>query len=300
MVFGVSWEVLAVAVVAGIGIGSVVSLVSQGLALIYSTTGYFSFAPGVMISFGALLSYALSSEASWPVAPTILVIVLSGFVLGMISYVLCVLPVGTGRKDAEVMVLFTTIGFTLAVESLLHLEFGSEIHPVPNFISSKPIFVGSVAIRPIHIVLALVAVVFGVAFEVFLRRTDIGLTMRAAQQDSEGARLLGVHTRQIVFWIFGISGAMATLSGFLVAPIFSASPYIGTGPFLLAFAALALGGFSSFGGALVSGAAIGLVSMITPLYTEPAMARPAVLAIVIVVLLIRPNGLFQGGKARLV
>lgn len=296
----VSWQTLVVSVIAGVGTGSVVALVSLSLALVYSTTGYFSFAVGPLISGGALASRVLFTNQEWPLAPTVLAVTAFGFAVGLLSHLLCVRPIRSVRHNREIRVLFTTIGFGLAMQSLLQIKFGSEHQPVKNFVSSDPLFIGTLSIRPVYLVLVATALIFGLSFEFFLRGTQIGLSMRAVQQDSEGARLFGVDTRRVEFWIFGSSGAIAALSGFLVAPVLSASPYVGEGPFLLAFAAVAVGGFSSFAGALLSGVSIGIVSSVVPLFAEPAAATPAVLLIVLFVLLIKPHGIFQRGRGRIV
>jgi branched-chain amino acid transport system permease protein len=145
--------------------------------------------------------------------------------------------------------------------------------------------------------IAVVAVVV-VAFEIVLRFTAAGRGLRAMQQDREGLALLGFNVKARTTMVFALSGLFAALAGFLITPVSSSSPQVGAQLVVPAFAALAIGGFGSFRGAIGGGLVIGLIVGIVPIYLPVAAVNPILLILIVAVLLVRPSGLFGTRAAR--
>jgi branched-subunit amino acid ABC-type transport system permease component len=125
-----------------------------------------------------------------------------------------------------------------------------------------------------------------------LRKTLIGHVLRATLEDPEGAALLGFDTRFIVRGVFALAGLISALAGYLIAPITQASPYVADELGLFGFAALAIGGFGSFGGALAGGLVVGLMTGIGAGFIDPHLLRPLIFVLCVLVLLVRPGGVF--------
>jgi branched-subunit amino acid ABC-type transport system permease component len=279
------------ALIAGVGMGSLVAVLGQALVIVYTTSGYFHFGLSAFLMLGAVMSYILTVDDGLPLYVNIAVVVAGGFVLGLVSEQICVRSVVKRVAHPQVAVLFSTFGLALIIESLAEKWFGAAERPVPSYVSAVPWQINGVLIRPIFVAMIIVALVFASGFEVVLRRTGLGLSLRATQLDKEGAALLGIRTSRVTLWMFGFAGALAGLVGLLMAPLTYASSSAGDSIFFLAFGAIAIGGFSSFIGAILGGVVIGVANSMVAFFWTPEAASAAVFGLILAVLIVRPQGL---------
>jgi branched-chain amino acid transport system permease protein len=193
--------------------------------------------------------------------------------------------------------MVSTLGLGMAANALAAILFGTNIYPVDSYVSSNPVVVHGVPIRPVYIVMPIVVLAVAIGVELLLRYTEFGIVTRAVIASNEGASLVGINVTRVVQISFVASAAMAALAGFLVAPVLSASPFVGESVMLFGFAAIAIGGFASFRGAIVGGLIVGLILSLTPAFMDPTWRAPFVWTAMVIILFIRPAGLFgKGGQ----
>lgn len=275
---------------AGLGLGAIYTVVALGYNLVLAASGIFNFSLGAVVMGGTIAAYYLSARFDWPVYVAVPAVMAMGYLAGILSYYIVVRTVARSG-DVNISAVVTSLGLGLAAVAAAGVLFGVNNRSVPSYIWTKPITVGDVPIRPIYILMVAVALVIAVATDLILRRTGVGQAVRATLEDREGAELQGVPTQSIVRNTFALAGMLAALAGYLIAPITGAEPTVGTTQALYGFAAVAIGGFGSFGGAVTGGLIVGLTTGIVPAFLEPGFVTPTVVGIMFLVLLLRPQGL---------
>lgn len=294
------FSLIADAVIAGLGIGSVYALIALGYTLILASSGVFNFAQGAVVMAGALVSYGLGTLAGWPVLTVIAIVAGTGALAGILTYALSVLPVVRrhGASNLTGGTFLTTLGLGLALNAIIALAFGPETYPVKSYVSSTAFDVFSAHVRPIYIVMFAVVVACVVLFEVLLGWTGAGTVMRATFTDLEGASLAGIAVNRVIVRAFVAGCALAAIAGFLIAPLTAASVGIADQFAFYGFAAMAIGGFGSFAGAAVGGFIVGLLRQVPVIWLDPSVAAMLIYGAMVIILLIRPQGLFgSGGSA---
>lgn len=288
---GVSGQSLLIGLSTAFGMGSVYALVALSFTLVNSATGYFHLGMGAFVTLGAVLAYkgAVSWELPWLVIfPGVMLI---GAIVGGISETIAVRPIRGRTPNDNIAVVVSTLAFLIVTGEAIALWFGTEELRVPAYIDGPPFDMWGVPVRRVFVVMTATLVVVAIAFEVAMRKTDVGRILRASHDDPTGVELLGITFQRVVRLTFCLAGAFAALGGVLVAPVSFASPFVGANLLLYGFAAIAIGGFGSFAGALLGAFIVGLVTSISPLYVSTDLTRPIVLLVMVVVLLVRPTGL---------
>jgi branched-chain amino acid transport system permease protein len=281
---------LLTGVVTGLGLGAIYVLVALGYNLVLAACGIFNFALGAVVMGGTIAAYYFTTQFSWPTYVAVPSVIAMGYVAGFLSYYIVVRSVARAR-DVTMSAVITSLGLGLAAIATASVTFGVNNRSVASYISTRPMTVAGVPIRPIYLIMIAIAVVVALSIDFVLRRTGLGQAVRATLEDREGAALQGIPTQTIVRNTFALAGALAALAGFLIAPITGAEPTVGATQALYGFAAVAIGGFGSFSGAIIGGLIVGLTTGIVPAFLEPGFVTPIVVGIMFVVLLIRPHGL---------
>jgi len=290
----ISWQVLADAT----ALGAVYALMAVGIGLVFGVLRLVNFAYGQLIMAGAY-ALALASEWNWPVWAGIVLCFAVVLTLSMLMDRLVFRPLRT-RSPAVMLVATFAVAFLL--QSIALLWFGALGKIAASLASlNQPVTIGDVDIRKITIVAIVVAAVCLLALVLLLERTTVGLHMRAASMDFRTARLLGVRANRVVGAAVLLSGALAavvavmlTVQTPLVTPTFALRDTI------VVLAGVVVGGMNRPVSATLGGFTIGFASGILggALPTEQSQYLPSFLfAAVILVLLVRPNGLFARAGA---
>jgi len=287
---------------AGLGVGSIYSLIGIGYTLILGSSGVFNFAQGTAVVIGAFISYGLGYLLHVPILLVVGVILFAGAVTGVFVNVVAVVPVfkrqgASGMTDATFL---STLGVALTVQAVMALLFGTDVHPVSQYVRCQAFVIGGVPIRPIYVVTVVVVLFATFAFLMISRMTGAGLVMRASLDDLEGASLVGIPISKVIRRTFLIGSMFAALAGFLVSPITYASTGIADQFTFFGFAAMAIGGFGNIPGALVGGLIVGVVGQVSSAWLDPHYSNILIYVVMLVVLLLRPQGLFgsAGGGLR--
>jgi branched-chain amino acid transport system permease protein len=294
----VSLTTLGVGIASGIGLGSAYALIAVSFTLIIASTGYFIFTLESVVSIGGILTYVLATDAHLPTIATAALVCLAGAVVGALLDLVAHRPFEGRTTNVGLFVLLASIGLAIAIDAAAGLLFGANARSVPDYVSASPLVIGGVAVSPAYIVMVVAVCAVALASEVIFRRTSTGRDLRATHLDSEGIGLLGLNVGLLTTAVFAVSGVLAAFAGFLLTPVTSASATAGAALVIPAFAALAIGGFGSFRGAIGGSLVVGLVVGIVPLYMKAAWVNPILLAAIVLTLLVRPQGLFGTTAAR--
>ena len=276
--------------VAGLANGSLYSLVALGLVLIYKTQDLVNWAHGEILMIGAFVGYIVYQILGWsyPLA-LIAAIVLCGALGALID------RVAFRRLAAEhhITLAMVTVGLSFTLRGGARIPFGGDIYTFPPlFKDVPPIVFGAAVISPQSLVIIGVAVVLSLALFVLFRSTTIGKQMRATQQNMRGAQFVGINIGRIYAQTWALACAMGGAAGVLAAPISLLYPDMGANFLLKGFAAAVLGGFESIPGAIVGGLLIGVIELLFGGYVSTTIQHISAFCIIIIVLFVRPHGLF--------
>jgi branched-chain amino acid transport system permease protein len=285
-------------VVDGVGIGAIYALMAVGIGLVFGVLRLVNFAYGQLIMAGAF-ALALASEWDWPAWAGIVLCFAVVVALTMVMERLVFRPL---RTQSPAVMLVATFAVAFLLQAIALLWFGPLGKPATALVSlNRPVSIGDVDVRKITLVAIVVAAISLLLLTALLERTSIGLHMRAASLDFQTARLLGVRANRVIGAAVLLSGLLAatvavllTVQNPLVTPGFAFNETI------LVLAGVVLGGMSRLISATLGGFSIGFASGVLggALPTDQSQYLPSVLfGLVIVVLLIRPAGLFTRGGA---
>ncbi|MEK4387010.1 branched-chain amino acid ABC transporter permease [Solibacillus sp. FSL W7-1464] len=287
-------ELLFQSLIDGILMGGIYGLVAIGLTLIFGVMKIINFAQGALLMLGMYVSYwcfalfGLSPYLSLPLSALVLFFIGAGMQRGILQRM-------AGAPDHNQ--LLVTLGITLFIENLALVVFKPDFRSVtvdgiPNSISFL-----NLNIHTTKLIAFGFTIVLAIGLFFFLRKTYIGKSIRATSMNSGGAALVGVNIKKINYIAFGIGAALAGIAGALITPFFYTSPSVGSSFILIAFVVVVLGGLGNFLGALVGGVLIGVTEALGGAILPGSLKELVPYVIFILVLLLKPNGLF-GGKAR--
>jgi branched-chain amino acid transport system permease protein len=279
-------------VINGLGNGVVFASVALALVLIFRTTGVLNFAQGEMALFSAFVSWKLTTTGM-PVVVAILISMAFSFVAGAVIERTLIRPM-EGRSPLNVVIV--TLGLFLGLNALVQLIFGTDPQTMPSpFPEGSVPFILDTRIQKDTIGLLLVLLVQCMALWLLLNRTSIGLKLRAVASNADSARLHGIRAGTMLMLGWGLSAAIGALAGTLVASERTAiDASLMQVVLVYALASAALGGFDSIWGAVVAGLAVGVADALTKQYVDALDGIEVVLplGLILVVLVVMPNGLF--------
>jgi branched-chain amino acid transport system permease protein len=286
----------------GISLGAIYALIALGYTMVYGILQFINFAHGEIFMLGAYTGYymgealGVGSERQGPWI-FILVLLVSMLVTAFIGFLVEWLAYRPLRKAPRINVLITAVGVSLFFQFSAQMIFGPNPRPFPPLINLETAFrIGEVQIDPIQIVVCVVALILMLALEFFLYRTRAGKAMRAVSHDHNVAMLLGINVNLIISLTFVLGSALAGAGGILVGLSYpKIEPLMGLMPGLKAFVAAVLGGIGSVRGAVAGSLLMGLSEQYIVSYGLPTMRDALAFAILILILIFRPKGIF--GKA---
>ncbi len=277
-------------ILAGLANGSLYALVALGLVLIYKTQDVVNFAHGEILMLGAFIGFTVYQTLGWAYPVSLLVAVVLCGVIGAAIERLAFRPVAHHHHITLAMV---TVGLSFAIKGAARIPFGADIYTFPPlFKDAKPILLGSTVISPQTLVTIAVGLVLTVLLFAFFKSTTMGKQMRATQQNLTGARIIGINTGRIFSTTWALAAAIGGAAGVLAGPVSLLYPDMGTNFLLKGFAAAVLGGFESIPGAIVGGLLVGIIEMLFGGYVSTSFQHISGLCIIILVMFVKPHGLF--------
>ena len=285
--------ILIPAVLNGLMTGAVYALVALGLTLIYGVLHIINFAHGALL--GAALFAAFFAFSLLGLDPYLAVFLLAPafFVLG---YALQRFVIGPASHGDDRNMLLVTLGLAVVIENALLYVFRADTRTIEVPYAYQTIDVGVTFLAVPRLVGF--AAVFGVALALWLIMsfTDVGRAIRAVAKEKLGAELAGIDVAHVYAVTFGLGTACIAIAACLLIPTYYVNPTVGEAFVLVAFTIVVLGGMGSVPGALIGGLLIGVVESLSGLFLGESLGQIGIFLIFIVVLLVRPSGLF-GARA---
>ena len=280
----------------GILFGAVYGLMALGLTLVWGAVRFLNLAHGALYVVGAYGAYFVVSRLNLPIFIALPLGVVAAAAFAYLMHLVLIRPV-IGKPGFDNSTLIATVGLSIAVSAAAILIFNPQYKVVP------PVIAGSFSVANVQITqqglvvigvsLALFAVVY-----LFLTYTRQGMAIRAVSQQQEAASLMAIPVVRTYGMVIAISGALAGLAGVLLSPFFFLNPFSGFNPMIQALIVTIFGGLGSVRGALVAGFVLGIFESFVEVYYGVAWAQPGVFLLLIVMLIVRPNGLFGIGEVR--
>ena len=280
-------EALIQQILAGLANGGIYASVGLALVMIYQSTHHINFAQGEMAMFSTFIAWALL-QSGWPYWWAFLATIIISFAGGLLIQRTILRPVEKAPVLNNVIVF---IGLLVIFNSLAGWIFGHTIKAFPSPFPTGA--VGGQLISPHDMGSIAVMLVVLVLLYSFLRFTSIGLAMRAAAQNPESARLVGIRVSWMLGLGWGLSAAIGAVAGMMVAPAVYLDPNMMGGILLYGFAAALLGGIDNPWGAVIGGFIVGVLENLLGAYVIGTELKLTVaLVLIVTILTVKPNGLF--------
>ncbi len=278
---------------AGVTVGATYALAALGFSIIYNASGVINFAQGEFIMLGGMIAAFLVAVGA-PLALAVVAAVIAVAAIGLFVSKTAIEP----ARGADVTTLIIiTIGVSMVLRGGVEVTMGKGGHALPPFSGDKPIALAGATILPqsLWVVATTLVVVAGLAL--FFERTRLGKGILATAHNRLAAQLVGVDTRRVLSVSFALSAALGAIGGILIAPIANTSYDAGVMLGLKGFVAATIGGLGSGVGAVAGGVALGLLESLTAGYLSSAYKDAAAFVIVLVILLVRPSGMFGAASS---
>ncbi len=276
----------------GLSLGSVYAIIALGYTMVYGIAKMLNFAHGDIIMVGAFTAFTVMNTLGMPTVLGVLTAVVVCTILGVSVERIAYKPL---RGASSLAVLITAIGVSYLLQNVVLLIFGPTPKKFTSVINLPALKLaeGRLSISAVTIVTVIVCLVIIVALTSFINKTRMGQAMLAVSEDREAATLMGINVNSTIALTFAIGSALAAVAGVLYCSAYdNLDPYIGSMPGIKAFVAAVFGGIGSIPGAFVGGIALGVIEQLAKQYISDQLSNAIVFLVLILVLLIRPTGLF--------
>jgi branched-chain amino acid transport system permease protein len=281
--------IIGAAVVNGILMGGIYTLVASGLTLIYGVLHIINFAHGSLLMVAMFGVFYLVTKLGMDPYLSLIVTMPAMFALGYVMYRYLIGKLSYGKDEN---ILLITLGLSIVIENLALMFFSGDSRTISMSYSDKMFEVGPLLVGLPKIISFVAAMIMCALLGVFMSRTDTGRAIRAVAKERMGARLVGIDVDKIFAISFGLGMATLGAAASLLMPIFYVSPTTGHVFVMVAFTVVVLGGMGSFLGAVVGGLIVGLTESFGGLYLGESLGQIGISLIFILILLFRPSGLF--------
>jgi branched-chain amino acid transport system permease protein len=281
-------ETLASQVVSGLATGCVYALVALGFVLIFKATDVVNFAQGEFVMASGFISYTLLIWYGLPYWVVFFITILLSGVMGVVLERVVVRPI----MDAPIFsIVIATIGASTIMRSTAGIVYGYDVLPLQTIFSRNPIRLSVLNFTIMDVGVIGFSLAIMLALYLFFKLTKTGMAMRATAQSQTAAQLMGVSVKQIFSLTWAISAGISGVAGVLIAPIIYLDPNLGIIA-VKAFAGAILGGFGSIPGAIVGGMLLGVLENLSGYFFNAGIKQVSTYILLILVLIVKPSGLF--------
>jgi branched-chain amino acid transport system permease protein len=276
-------------IVSGIAVGSSYALMGMAMVIIYKTSEVPNFAQGEMALISAFFAFMLLDAYGWPYYAAFPAALIFSVLLGAFLE----FAVLRRAKEPNILGLIViTIGMEMVLLGVVSWKFGGDQKTMPFPISPYDSFaIGDIFISTLELLTLGIALFLMAAVFIFLRYTRLGLAMKATEQNRTIARVMGIRTKRVLMLTWGISSLVGCVAGLLIAPTIM-HPYMMWDPLLKGFAAAVMGGMTSLPGAVIAAYLLGIIENLFGGYISIEFKAVVAFAIIVLVLCIKPSGLF--------
>lgn len=271
-------------------LGSLYVLMATGLSLVWGALGIFNFAHGAMLMLGAYFVWTVSEGFGWGIGVGIVAGLAAMAAVGFIMERGLVAPFLT-RPNAALVAIITTLSAALFLQNLVQVIFGPRLKQLPPIVSGTVPILGT-TVSAQDLMTMFLAPVLLVGLWCFLKYTRIGLAIRAVEQNRKSSLLMGVPVKYVYGLTFALSAVLATVAGITLGTAQFVEPTMGDPPLLKAFIVIILGGLGSLGGTIAGAYIVALLEAICMSYLGLYWTPLVLFVVMILVLIVRPSGLF--------
>ncbi len=270
--------------------GSIYALIAMGLTLIFGIMRVINVAQGAFYMLGGFTTFVVLKRVGWGYGATLPAAVVVVAAVAILCEKLAVRPL---RGRGEVVSLLATSGVAVVLENLIQLVFGPNPQTVRTPMAYTPVVLGGIFLTQQKLLVLLMACGLSLAVTAFIRHGRWGRAIRAVARDHETAALMGVNVDATYTLVFALGGALAALAGALLAPLYDVEPLMGNFMLIKAFIVIVMGGMGNIVGAFGGGLLLGVAESLGGGFISIDYKDTFGLVIMILVLLWRPEGLFQ-------
>lgn len=280
---------IAQSLVNGVLMGGVYALVAIGLTLVFGVLKIINFAHGAFMMLGMYFTYYIVSHLHIDPYLSIIAVLPMLFIIGVATEKFLITRVLDAPENNQ---LFLTLGIMLFLQNMAIFLWTPDFRVMHNTYGDVNYFIGDITISLPHLLAFGITILFATFIFVLLTKTDIGRAIRAASEDKIGSTLMGINVKKIYWVTFGLGTACAGVAGTAVTPFFPIYPYVGDIFLLTAYVVVVLGGLGSVVGALIGGIVIGVADSIGAMLLPGSMKQVISFLLFILVLLVKPTGMF--------
>ncbi|MGR6835142.1 branched-chain amino acid ABC transporter permease [Syntrophomonas erecta] len=274
----------------GITLGSTYALIALGYTMVYGIIQLINFAHGEVYMIGAFVGLFMVSALGLNIFIALLGAMLCCMVLGMFIERVAYRPLR--GKSTRLSALISAIGVSIFLSTLMALIAKTNTRSYPEVIARHTYHLGAMDISSLQIIILGVSAILMVGLQFMIQKTRIGKAMRASSQDLDASFLMGINVNRVISFTFAIGSALAAAGGVMVGIYYNAVwPYMGMMAGLKAFAAAVLGGIGSIPGAMIGGITLGVMEIMGVAYLSSSYKDAIAFGILILVLLVRPQGI---------
>ncbi|WP_298432657.1 branched-chain amino acid ABC transporter permease [Geobacter sp.] len=281
-------------ILSGLSTGAIYALIGVGFAIIHNATGIINFAQGEFVMLGGMLTFFFFSALK---VPLLLAVALATGVSTMAGVVFERLAIRPLKNATPINLVIITIGGSILIRGIAMLLLGKDTHSLPTFSGDEPIMLGGATVLPQHLWIFAVTLVVIVCSKLFFSHTISGKAMRACSYNRRAAGLVGIDVRRMVLFSFTISAAMGSMAGIIIAPLTMTSYDVGVMLGLKGFCAAIIGGMSSGLGTVFGGLILGVLEALGAGLFSSGYKDAIAFIILLLILFIRPQGLFRRGES---
>jgi branched-chain amino acid transport system permease protein len=288
-------ELFVQAIVSGLSTGSIYALVALGLVLLYRTTTVLNFAHGDIGALATFLAFVMLSRLELPYFLVLILTLGAAALIGGVIYWFLIKP---AKNQSPLGLLILTLGLAFALGGFDALVFGTDNKLMAPIISDRALRLGGISLSQLSLFTGGVAIALMLGLWAFLHLSKLGLGMRAVAERVEVAKAIGIPVRTTLVATWAASAILAAAAALLFAPTTLLQPSLMLGPLSKGFVAAVIGGMNSLPGAVVGGLLLGVMELLVGTYVSLEFKASFGFLIVIVVLVVKPNGLLGRPEVR--
>jgi len=278
----------------GLSNGAIYALIGFGFAVIFNATGIINFAQGEFVMLGGMATLFFFSVLHLPLPLAVLIAVAVSTAVGVAFEYLAIRPL---KKPTPLALVIITIGVSILLRGIAMLIWGKDTHALPAFTGSEPLYFMDATLLPQHLWIFAITVVVIVLSRLFFHYSIVGKAMRACSFNRRAAGLVGIDVVRMVRLSFAISSAVGSLAGIIIAPLTMTSYDVGIMLGLKGFCTAIIGGMSSGVGMVVGGLLLGILESFGAGMVSASYKEAIVFVVLLLILFVRPQGLFGQAEA---
>lgn len=280
-------------VISGLATGAIYALIGLSFAIIFNSTGIINFAQGEFVMLGGVLTIFCINALQLPLLAAICAAVAGTTVVGLLFERLAIRPL---KNATPLALIIITIGASILIRGVVMLLWGKDTQALPAFSGNDPISIAGATLLPQHLWIFGVTILVIVGCRLFFHHTISGKAMRACSFNPRAANLVGVSVGRMVLFSFVISAAVGSLAGVIIAPLTMTAYDVGVMLGLKGFCAAIMGGMGSGLGTVLGGLILGTLESLGAGLISSGYKDAIAFFILLLILFIRPQGLFKKGE----